>query len=171
MGQGGDRQLSYQHQPEWIPAGCPGAGNRIVFDKGSKRAPLEHSSVDELVLPFDAKRGFSRARGQAFAPAAPLWSYSAPDPADFYSFFISGAQRRPNGDTFVCSGKQGRLFEVTTDERIVWEFWNPRGGEMPESMGKANPNPRKDSPVEPVSVFRATRLSRDHPGLARLRAK
>ncbi len=169
-GQDSDRQLYYQHQPEWIPAGCPGAGNLLVFNNGSERTPLEFSSVDELVLPFDPKRGFSRERGQAFAPAAPVWSYSAPSPADFYSSFISGAQRLPNGNTFICSGKQGRLFEVTADKRIVWEFWNPWGGEMPESLGKANPNPRKNSPVEPVSVFRATRLASDHPGLARLRA-
>lgn len=172
-GAGGDkdRQLFYQHQPEWIPADCPGAGNLIVFNNGSERGEPEFSSVDELVLPFDAKRGFTRARGKAFEPAAPVWSYSAPEPTEFYSFFISGAQRLPNGNTFICSGKQGRLFEVTVDKRIVWEFWNPWGGEMPESMGKANPNPRKDSPVEPVSVFRARRIAPDYPGLARLRAK
>ncbi len=168
-GEDGDRQLFYQHQPDWIRPGCPGAGNLLVFNNGSGRSPIEHSSVDELVLPFDPQTGFARDKGKPFGPAAPVWSYSAPEPKDFYSFFISGAQRLPNGNTFICSGKQGRLFEVTADKRIVWEFWNPWGGEIPESMGKANPNPRRDSPVEPVSVFRATRLAPDHPGLAKLR--
>lgn len=170
-GEDDDKQLFYQHQPEWISPGCPGAGNLLVFNNGSERTPIEHSSVDELELPFDPKRGFVRARGKAFGPEAPLWSYSAPEPTEFYSFFISGAQRLPNGNTFICSGKQGRLFEVTSDKRIVWEFWNPWGGEIPESMGKANPNPPKKSPVEPVSVFRARRLAPDHKGLARLREK
>lgn len=170
-GEDDDKRLFYQHQPDWIRPGCPGAGNLLVFNNGSERTPLEFSSVDELELPFDPKRGFSRTVGKAFAPEQPVWSYSAPEPTEFYSFFISGAQRLPNGNTFICSGKQGRLFEVTADKRIVWEFWNPWGGEIPESMGKANPNPRKDSPVEPVSVFRATRLAPEHPGLSRLREK
>lgn len=168
-GSDADRQLFYQHQPDWIPAGCPGAGNILVFNNGSRREPLEYSSVDELALPFDPKSGFAREPGKPFGPASPAWSYSAPEKPDFYSFFISGAQRLPNGNTFICSGKQGRLFEVTRDGHIVWEFWNPWGGEIPVSMGKADPNPNKNSPVEAVSVFRATRLAYDHPGLARLR--
>ena len=43
----------------------------------------------------------------------------------FYSPFISGAQRLPNGNTLICSGVKGRLFEVTRDGEIVWEYMSP----------------------------------------------
>jgi len=181
-----DQRLFYQHQPEWVPAGMPGAGQVTIFNNGKQRPGGEHSSIDELVLPFDPARGFVRESGKPFGPAEPAWSYS--DGARFFSFFISGSHRLPNGNTFVCSGKQGRLFEVTPAKEIVWEYWNPHGGDLEFGMGRARdggPPPPADgtppagspppgappggaSPVEPTSCFRATRLAPDHPGLAAL---
>jgi hypothetical protein len=157
-----DRQLFFQHQPEWVPAGLPGAGHVLVFNNGRERTPTEYSSVDELELPFDPARGFVREQGKAFGPAAPLWSYS--DPPGFYSHFISGCQRLPSGNTFICSGKQGRFFEVTPAEAIVWEYWNPHGGEIERQSPPGEP----PSPVEPTSCFRAQWIAPDHPALAAL---
>lgn len=177
-----DQKLFYQHQPEWIPAGLPGAGHITVFNNGKRRPGGEYSSVEELVLPFDPARGFVRESGQPFGPAEPAWSYS--DGPNFFSFFISGCQRLPNGNTFICSGKQGRFFEVTPAQTIVWEYWNPHGGDLAFGMGRASrggpppdagapppaggPPPGGGSPVEPTSCFRATRIAPDHPGLAAL---
>ncbi len=169
-GSKGDRQLFYQHQPDWIPPGFPGAGNILVFNNGARRSDVEYSSVDEIVLPLDPGKGFLREPGKAFLPASPIWSYTAPNKPDFFSFFISGAQRLANGNTFICSGKQGRFFEVTPKGEIVWEYRNPHGGEIPVSAGNAAPPPKGPSPVESTSCFRATKLAPDHPGLARLRA-
>jgi len=53
-----------------------------------------------------------------------VWSYTAPN---FYSFNISGAQRLPNGNTLITEGTQGRVFEVTPDKAIVWEYVAPPG--------------------------------------------
>jgi hypothetical protein len=161
-GTAADRQLYFQHQPEWVPPGFPGAGNVLVFNNGRERTPTEYSSVDELELPFDQERGFVREPGKAFGPAQPSWSYSAP--ADFYSHFISGCQRLPSGNTFVCSGKQGRLFEVTPAREIVWEYWNPHGGDIERKAPPGEP----PSPVEPTSCFRAQWIAMDHPALAAL---
>lgn len=164
-----DQRLFYQHQPDWIPAGHPGAGHILVFNNGSKRGPVEYSSIEELELPFDPKLGFQREPGKAFGPAEPTWTYTAPEKPDFFSFFISGTQRLANGHTFICSGKQGRFFEVTPAGEIVWEYYNPYGGEIEMTAGKAAPPPKGPSPVEATSCFRATKLAPDHPGLARLR--
>jgi hypothetical protein len=52
-----------------------------------------------------------------------VWSYAAPR---FYGSNISGAQRLPNGDTLVTEGPSGRLFEVTKESQIVWEYIYPQ---------------------------------------------
>ena len=42
---------------------------------------------------------------------------------------ISGTQRLPNGDTLICAGVSGTIFEVTPEKETVWEYVNPvRGG-------------------------------------------
>ena len=78
----------------------------------------------------------------------------------FYSAFISGAQRLPNGNTLICSGAAGRLFEVTREGRIVWDYRNPLGGDVdpPDHAGKA----------PPLALFRGARYAKDHPGVRAL---
>ncbi|KKL83553.1 hypothetical protein LCGC14_1973600, partial [marine sediment metagenome] len=53
------------------------------------------------------------------------WEYTADPPESFSCKFICGAQRLPNGNTLICEGGKSRLFEVTPDGRIVWDFVNP----------------------------------------------
>ncbi len=38
-------------------------------------------------------------------------------------------QRLPNGNTLITESSGGRIFEVTRDGEIVWEFFNPRRAE------------------------------------------
>src|SRR5262249_45576245 len=63
--------------------------------------------------------------GKAFEPEKPTWSYVAPKRTDFYAPLISGAQRVANGDTLICSGPNGTVFEVTPKAEIVWKYVNP----------------------------------------------
>jgi hypothetical protein len=51
-----------------------------------------------------------------------VWSYAA---AGFFSTNISGAQRLPNGNTLITAGAPGRMFEVTSEGDIVWEYMYP----------------------------------------------
>ena len=41
-----------------------------------------------------------------------------------FSDYLGGAQRLPNGNTLVCDGANGRLYQITGDNRIVWEYIN-----------------------------------------------
>jgi hypothetical protein len=152
-----DRQLWYQHHPTFID-GPSGELRVLVFNNGSGRPGKSYSSVEELVLPFDAKTGFARAEGAAFGPAAPVWTYANPD--GFYSAFISGAERLASGNTLVCCGAAGRVFEVTPAGQVVWDFYSPLGGDVtpPEHAGKA----------PPLALFRSTRLARDHAGVRKV---
>lgn len=158
-----DQQLFFQHQPEWVPAGLPGAGHVTVFNNGLGRPGPPHSSLLELALPFDARGGFARAAGTAFGPAQPVWSYVDPERARFSALFISGCQRLANGNTFVCAGPQGRLFELTPAGEIVWEYWNTAGGELENVFNTGRVNL-----VKRTAIFRATKLAPDHPGLRAL---
>ena len=66
----------------------------------------------------------------------PMWT--------FVSHYISSAERQPNGNTLICEGSNGRIFEVTPAGEIVWEFINPYS----KLNGKINDN----------TVFRAAKV-------------
>jgi hypothetical protein len=125
-----DQKLFAQHNAHWIPKGLPGEGHLLVFNNGGNRQDgSSYSSVDELVLPSDSQGRYVLKPGTAYGPDQPIWSYSAPKKTDFYSSFISGAQRLPNGNTFICSGANGTAFEVTPQKEMVWKYVNPvKGG-------------------------------------------
>src|SRR5262249_18051604 len=111
-----------------------------------RRPDGSYSSVDEIVLPVDEKGRYTRKKGAAFGPDKAIWSYSAPKKSDFYSAFISGTHRLPNGNTQICSGANGTIFEVTPDQQIVWKYLNPaKGGIGPGSPGGA-PQPNQVLP-------------------------
>src|SRR5579884_2036171 len=159
-----DQQLFAPHNAHWIPAGLHGAGHLLVFNNGSARPGGNYSSVEELTLPVDANGRYTRT-GAAPGPAEQVWSYTAPKKADFYSMLLSGAQRLPNGNTLICSGSNGTLFEVTPDGKIVWKYLNPiRGGYGPPRTQQGSDG--QFGPVGGGSTFRAYRYGKDYAGFA-----
>ena len=120
-----DQKLFGQHDPRWIEPGCPGEGNILMFNNGLWRPGLAYSSVDEITPPVDSNGDYSLEAGSAYGPEEPIWSYTAENPTDFYSYMISGAQRIANGNTVICDGKKGIFFEVTSEKETVWEYINP----------------------------------------------
>ncbi len=161
QGEESDRVFGYQHDPKWL-RGADGSLRLTVFNNRPAEAESEDedsevraSQVVELVLPFEAERGFLREPDQPFGPPEPVWSYR--DEAGFFSAFISGAERLSNGNTLICSGAGGRVFEVTPEGRTVWNYRNVHGGDVdpPDHAGQA----------PPLALFRATRLVHDHPGI------
>ncbi len=135
-----DQMLFGQHNTHWIPKGIPGAGHLLIFNNGGKRTGGAYSSVDELVLPAGKDGRYEHKAGTAYGPEKPVWSYAAPKRSDFYAQFISGANRLPNGNTLICSGPNGTIFEVTPDKEIVWKYVNPVNG-TPLLSGPAGPPP------------------------------
>jgi hypothetical protein len=131
-GSAADQQLFAQHDARWVPRGFPGAGNLLVFNNGLRRPEGECSSVDEIRPPIDGEGRYDLRVGDAFGPAKPAWTYTAQPKPSFFAGHISGAQRLPNGNTLICSGEEGRFFEVDRRGRTVWEYVNPFGGQRPE---------------------------------------
>ncbi len=125
-----------QHHVHMIPRGLPGEGNILIFDNGGWAgygAPNPGSPQGQKY----ALRDYSRVLEIDPTTYKIVWQYTPKEagflvPLDaqrFYSGFISGMQRLPNGNTLICEGSNGRVFEVTNEHEIVWEFVNPYKGE------------------------------------------
>ena len=54
-----------------------------------------------------------------------VWEYIGNPSHTFDSHYISGCQRLWNGNTLICEGLWGRIFEVTPSGDIVWEYISP----------------------------------------------
>lgn len=113
-------------------------GNFMVFGNGAGGTPPYTGSA---VIEYDRES------------LETVWKYQGYPAHTFSSPFISGAQRLDNGHTLICEGMWGRIFEVTADGEIVWEFISPHF--VP------------DEPVTPNSgtnsLFRAYRYAADSP--------
>lgn len=156
-GTASDQQLWKQHDAHWIETGLPGAGQFMVFNNGDGRPAGDYSTVITFQPPVDASGDYTLAPGAAWGPAAPDWEYTATPPADFYSYYISGAQRLPDGNTHICSGATGRIFEVDSTGGIHWEYVVPLSSGAPITQG--------DSATF-NATFRSYRYGADYPGLA-----
>ncbi|WP_341528357.1 aryl-sulfate sulfotransferase [Nostoc sp. UHCC 0302] len=102
----GDDVLAQQHFPNELPN-----GNILIFDNGAHRrdTALNYSRVIEV----------NRETKEI------VWQYTDTPPQNFFSSYISGAQRLANGNTLITEGAYGRIFEVTVEGEIVWEYVNP----------------------------------------------
>ncbi len=130
-----DNQVLFvQHDAQWIESGVPGAGNILVFNNGQGRPAGNYSSVDEFCY---SNAGCSTA-GEL------VNSYSEGISGTFYADHISGAQRLPNGNTLVCEGTEGRVFEYDSTDTVIWDY------------------------THGANMFRATRYYSDYAGLSEL---
>ena len=102
----GRGELAHQHEPVML-----NNGNILVFDNGEHR-------------PFPK---FSYSRVVEINPKtnAIEWEYKDDPPFAFFSSNQGGCQRLPNGNTLITDSNAGRIFEVTHDCEIVWEYISP----------------------------------------------
>lgn len=125
-------QVIGQHALHMIPEGLPGAGNLLFFDNGgwAGYGDPNPGSFDGTKY---ARRDYSRVVELNPVTLEVVWEltpaklgYQQPtDSSKFYSPYVSNAQRLPNGNTLVDEGSDGRVFEVTPDYEIVWEWISP----------------------------------------------
>ncbi len=149
-----DQQLFGQHYPYFIPDGLTDAGKIMLFNNGFTRTP-EFSEVFILSPPTDSP-GFYTATSSTYGPSNPEYIYTDPaNPTNFFSPFLSNAQRLPNGNTLIIEGASGYFFEINSSNTKVWEYINPVGafdiltqGDDPSGTGN--------------TTFRAIKYSTDY---------
>lgn len=141
-----DRKLLNQHDVHWIDPGLPGAGNLMIFNNGDGMV-RPYSTVIEFRPEMNEDGSYVLNEGEAYGPEEFVWEYAPPEEEHFFSFFISGAQRLPNGNTLVNQGAGAKVREVTADGEIVWEY------------------AYKDETDAPHMLFRAYRFPENHPAI------
>jgi len=111
----GPGELLGPHMPTMLAS-----GRILVYDNGQNAA--------------DSVRGYTRVVELDPLTGKIVWEYKADPPKRFYSPSRGSNERLPNGNTFIAESDSGRLFEVTPQGRVVWEFQNPElrkgGGRM-----------------------------------------
>jgi hypothetical protein len=116
--------LSGPHDAHVIAEGLPGAGNILLFDnQGPAGLPQVNLGTfpGSRILEIDPLSKQIVWQFDASCHGAPFWM--------FHSSFVSSARRLPNGNTLICEGMHGRIFQVTREGEIVWEYINPHFGE------------------------------------------
>ncbi|MBQ4913267.1 aryl-sulfate sulfotransferase [Maribacter sp. MMG018] len=123
--------LYWQHNVHWIPDGLPGAGNILIFNNGQRRTldgkfvketkttgfGSTYSNILEVKLPMDETGNFNPNKKTKI-----VWSWANPDKTWFYSPFMSGVQRLPNGNTIFNSAYDKYIIEVTPNGKKVEDY-------------------------------------------------
>ena len=94
----GPGELSHQHHPTFLDS-----GKVLIFDNGAHR--LRGPSYSQVIEVDPETNEIS-------------WCYKGDPLVAFSSFATSGAERLPNGNTLVCEGVHGRIFEVTPEYEV-----------------------------------------------------
>lgn len=104
-------------------------GNILFFDNGLMAEGVHHAFSRVIEIDKDTKKI--------------CWDYrdKSNDNCWCYSCFMSGCQRLPNGNTLVTESRCGRIFEITREGEIVWEYVNPDYNTFQE-YGTSNAVPR-----------------------------
>lgn len=100
----GDGWISHQHTVTFTPE-----GNMLAFDNGAHHPTVPRSRVVEVDMKTNEM----------------VWQYYPEHVFSLMSGHIAGAERLRGGNTLICEGQSGRIFEVTPDCDVCWEWISP----------------------------------------------
>lgn len=99
--------LDHQHEAQMIPRGVLGEGLIVIFNNGLRDINAYRRTEIRVVDPTDRDL---------------VWSYSHPR---FFTTVAGVQQVLPNGNLLVTSSEGGRVFEITPQKEMVWEWIPP----------------------------------------------
>ena len=136
------RDLDFGHQHDFHQIEN---GNYLLFANGAHTTRTGPTGGSKIIEINPATKDYA-------------WVYKGKPEHTFNSRHISGCQRLASGNTLICEGVSGRLFEVTPDNEIVWNYVSPYFA--PETI--------KGRGAGQNMVFRAIRYAADSPELSGL---
>ena len=154
-GQGGpdDQVLYWQHDAHFLPFGVPGSGDLLLFNNGMRRNAEGRPDPDQICMGL-LTGAYSEALeltlpkkpdGLIWSGRPPKveWRFNSDAGLDFYTPFMGGVQRMPNGNTLMLQAYDKRIVEIAPDGSVVMDF-NVGG---------------------PGRMFRIYKYPPDHPGI------
>ena len=109
MGTISDQRLFGQHDVRWINKEYKDGGKFLLFNNGKDRG---YSSVEIVSPNIDSNNNYLTLNNNQFGPSNSSWIYTDSIPQNFYSSYISGAQRLENGNTLICDGAHGTFLKL-----------------------------------------------------------
>ena len=113
-----ERNWGHQHNAEFLKN-----GNITFFSNGMNNDVLPPRS---RAIEINPKTGET------------VWEYQAPQSWTFFSPIVSSVQRLNTGNTIICEGLTGRVFEVTQNGKLVWEYISPYFNDVFPNDGPSN---------------------------------
>jgi hypothetical protein len=166
QGDNTNRKLWNQAEAHWVPVGLADEGKIMIFN-GSAEMNGSNASIEIITPPVDdyISGNYIFIPGGTYTPFDPDWTYTTPSETNFFGQKGSTAQRLENGNTLFTQGVIGKIFEITPDREIVWEYINPITISGPINQGDNVPN--MDG-VDQNPIFRSTRYPDAYDGLTNL---
>jgi len=146
-----------------IAISCPQMDRIGVIDAKTGKLRLKFKDVhfphhvtwvgDDSIQVFNNGRNTSQVLEICVSSGEVTWNYQGAPVNQFFSSYLSSAERLGTGSVLVCEGSSGRLFEVTREQEVVWEWINPFK------------NQKRNGDID-VTIYRAHRYPADHPAFA-----
>lgn len=105
---------------------------KVIWHLDSTTVAQQHNAIeleDGTILIFDngvyrhhESFPYSRAIQVERETKRIVWQYKDPNSMTFFSPFMGGVQRLQNGNTLLAEAATGRIFEVTKQGEICWEY-------------------------------------------------
>ena len=117
----GPGELEWPHSPEMLSD-----GTIMIFDNGSRRNFTRLLRIDPV-------------RGSI------VWEYIGTPPDSFYCWQRGMAQPLPNGNVLVTDSEAARVFEITRDGEVVWDYHHANQVDgVPQSIYQMLRIPRRE---------------------------
>jgi hypothetical protein len=121
-----NQTLYFQHNAHWLDDFIsplnPNYGKIGVFNN---RAGLDFSTVNFINPSWDMYEWRYLKTSGAWGPESPYFENKHPEPTKLFSNGLSSVQLLPNDNILILSGVSGYAFELTPDNKIVWEYIVP----------------------------------------------
>ena len=136
-GNSSNRRLFGQHDVQWIGEELVDEKKILIFNNGQSRG---YSSIEIVNTQFQNLGYYQLSQLGKFIPDTSEWVYTANNPTDFFSSYISGAQRLKNGNSLICVGAHGTFFYIDKNKNHVWKYINPVVNNLVLNQGDSIPS-------------------------------
>ncbi|HRZ42082.1 MAG TPA: aryl-sulfate sulfotransferase [Bacteroidales bacterium] len=110
----GTKIFNVVHDAHWVPVGYPRGGCLGAFN--NKGGTGNKTAIDVIQPPYNGYN-YTLTLGSAYTPSTYTWRHTYSGSA---SQNLGSSQQLPNGNTFICIPNSGYLYEIDSNQTVVW---------------------------------------------------